>query len=184
MGVEVFIATSVDGFIARKDGSIDWLAHPDYGLEGEDYGYNAFTANVSCMLMGSGTFRVVSAFDDWPYTVPVYVLSRSLKELPASLEGKAFLRASHLKDTVQALQNLYDGTIYLDGGMLIQSGLREGLIDRMCITRIPVLLGDGLPLFGPLEEDLHLKHVDTKSFDSGLTQSTYQVIRPQTRSDT
>jgi dihydrofolate reductase len=183
MTVEVFIATSMDGYIARPDGAIDWLENPDYVIEGEDYGHAAFMANVSCMLMGSGTFKVVSEFEDWPYKVPVYVLSHSLERLPQSLEGKAFLRSGPLEETIAELLKTYDGTVYLDGGKLIQSGLRAGHVDRMCITRIPVLLGEGLPLFGPLSADIALEHVETTSFSSGLTQSTYEVKPPQIQTD-
>lgn len=177
MTVEVFIATSLDGFIARTDGSIDWLANPEYAIEGEDYGYAEFNANVGCMLMGAGTFEVVSQFDDWPYKVPVYVLSKSLKTIPQRLNGKVFLRSNSLTDTLGELKKAYEGVIYLDGGQLIQSGLRAGLIDRMNITRIPVLLGEGKPLFGELQADISLSHIATKSFTSGLTQSIYDVRR-------
>lgn len=177
MTVEVFIATSIDGFIARPNGSIDWLANPKYMIEGEDYGYAEFIATVGCILMGSGTCDVVSRFDDWPYNVPVYVLSNRLKELPKHLEGKAFLRSGELQGIIAELKKTHAGVIYIDGGKLIQSGLRAGLIDRMCISRIPVLLGEGLTLFGPVEADIALTHKETKCFESGITKSIFDVRR-------
>lgn len=183
MTVEVFIATSVDGYIARTDGRIDWLSNSNYAIESEDYGYSAFMENVGCILMGSGTFEVVSAFEDWPYQVPVYVISSRLKQIPEALEGKVFLRSGTLEETIAELLNICDGAIYLDGGKLIQSGLRAGCVNRICVTRVPVLLGDGIPLFGPLNADTHLNHLATKSFSSGFTQSTYEVIPLQIQTD-
>ncbi|WP_380053581.1 dihydrofolate reductase family protein [Falsihalocynthiibacter sp. SS001] len=183
MTVEVFIATSIDGFIARPDGSLDWLENSDYAIEGEDYGYAAFMARVGCLLMGSGTFDVVAGFDPWPYNKPVYVMSNRLRALPEKFAGKASLRSGDISDVIVGLQKEHSGTIYLDGGKMIQSGLRAGLVDRLTISRMPVLLGEGIPLFGALEGDCPLTHHSTISFRSGVTQSVYDVKRPQKQAD-
>lgn len=173
----VFIATSLDGYIARKDDDIEWLT--SFSSLGEDHGYNAHIAKMDGIIMGRGTYEKVVTFDQWYYEKPVLVLSRSLD--PASVPD-------HLKDKVEVIAATPEGAmdlaasrgwqrIYADGGKLIQSFLRAGLIEDMIVSRIPILLGDGIPLFGPLDQDIALEHIETKSFPSGLVQSHYRVKR-------
>lgn len=173
----VFIATSLDGFIARKDGSIDWLP----GLEGdptESYGYDAFLASVDGIVMGRNSFEKVLTFDEWPYPKRVIVMSRSpnVAKIPEHLIGKVeFSSLSPLK----LMADLADRgwrRVYVDGGQVIQSFLRAGLIADMVLTRVPVLLGTGIPLFGPLESDIRLGHRETREYASGLVQSRYVVV--------
>lgn len=172
----VFIATSLDGFIARPDGSLDWLP----GLEsdpGGDYGYGDFIASVDGLIMGRHSFEKVQEFDPWPYPKPVIVLSRSMdaSAVRADLRDKVEISTLDPRSLMERLAGRGWKRAYVDGGKVIQSFLREGLVSDMVITRVPVLLGEGLPLFGPLGGDIELKHLETRGYASGLVQSRYAV---------
>jgi dihydrofolate reductase len=171
----VFIATSLDGFIARVDGSIDWLLNRDHA--NEDHGYDTFIAGMDGLVMGRGTFEAVAGFDPWPYDKPVLVLSHTLAttSVPASLQG--CVRFSNLapRAAMQRLESEGWRRVYVDGGRVVQSFLREGLIADMVVTRVPVILGTGRPLFGATGGDIALTHVETTAFPSGLVQSRYRV---------
>jgi dihydrofolate reductase len=173
----VFIATSLDGFIARPDGDIGWLLQRDDPAE--DHGYPAFIADKDVIVMGRGSYEKVLSFDTWPYDMPVLVLSRELADAPVPEVLKGKLRFSNLApgDAMEELARQNVRRVYLDGGRLVQSFLREGLIADMVITTVPVLLGSGRPLFGELARDIDLKLVSSRSFPSGLVQSTYRVAR-------
>jgi dihydrofolate reductase len=171
MGASVFIATSLDGFIARANGDLDWL--PPGG--GEEHGYEAFMATVDALVIGRKTYETVLAFDAWPYgEKPVFVLStRSLAPAPP---GAVVERMSGAPvEIVSQLAARGIRHVYVDGGITIQGFLRAGLVQRLIITRIPVLLGTGIPLFGALERDILLQHVATRQYASGLVQSEYVV---------
>ena len=173
----VFIASSLDGFIARDDGDIEWLLSRDD--PSEDHGYNHFINEMDGIIMGRGTFEKVLSFSPWPYTKAVVVLSRSFDAsgLPENLQSK--VRILNLSPQAAIKQLTSEGwrKAYVDGGQLIQSFLRESLIDDLTITTIPVLIGQGRPLFGQLKEDVSLSLVDSKKFPSGLVQSRYRVTR-------
>lgn len=172
MKTSVFIATSLDGFIARSDGSLDWLmeATPVDG----DHGYEQFMAGIDVVVMGRNTFETVLGFDDWPYEGKrVVILSRTLNEIPRSLQGKVQLHRGPVRSLYDTLVGAGCQGLYIDGGLTVQSFLRENLVDELTITRIPVLLGDGLPLFGHLGRDLALRHISTRPLAGGLVQSTY-----------
>ena len=171
MKASVFIATSVDGFIARANGDLDWL--PAGG--GEEHGYETFIATVDALVIGRKTYETVLSFDTWPYGVkPVYVLSTGALA-PAPL-GAAVERLSGAPaEIVAQLSARGIGHAYIDGGITIQGFLQAGLIQWLIITRIPVLLGAGIPLFGPLDRDIKLRHVGTRQYASGLVQSEYVV---------
>ena len=167
----VFIGTSLDGFIARKNGAFDFL--PPGG--GEPHGYDEFMASVDAMVIGRNTYETVLAFETWPYDKkPVFVLStRPLAPAPAGavvehLSGEPTEIVAHL-----AARNLRH--VYVDGGITIQRFLRARLVQRLIITRVPVLIGEGIPLFGPLHRDVHLRHIATRQYASGLVQSEYVV---------
>jgi dihydrofolate reductase len=167
----VFIATSLDGFIARANGALDWL--PPEG--GEEHGYDAFIATVDALVIGRKTYETVLSFDTWPYgEKPVFVLStRSLAPAPP---GAVVERLSGAPaEIVAQLAARGVGHVYVDGGITIQGFLQAGLIQRLIITRVPVLLGAGIPLFGPLTHDIILRHVGTRQYASGLVQSEYVV---------
>ena len=171
----VFIATSLDGFIARKDGDIQWLLSRD--VAGEDHGYNAFIKNMDGIIMGKGSFEKVLTFETWHYTKPVIVLSKTLTDasIPNDLKDRVQILNLSPQGVMNRLSELGWKKVYVDGGQVIQSFLRDRLITDLVITQVPVLIGEGRPLFGPLNEDVELKHVETKAFPSGLVQSRYEV---------
>lgn len=177
----VFIAVSVDGFIARADGAIDWLepvsSRPAREAVREDYGYDRFLAEMDGIVMGRGTFEKALTFGVWPYTKPVIVLSNTLSDrnLPPELHGKIRIANLSPRDLFAELSSHAWRRAYIDGGKVIQAFLRAGLIADLVMTRIPVLIGDGIPLFGSLPVDIHLTHIETRAFASGFVQSRYTL---------
>lgn len=171
----VFIAASLDGFIAKPDGSIDWLLARDD--PGEDHGYEDFIRDMDVIVMGRNTFATMRDHRPWPYTRPVLVLSRSASRdfVPPDLSGQVEVSNNDPSAVMAMLARRGCRRAYVDGGAVIQSFLRLGLIQDMVVTRVPVLLGEGRPLFGPLAGDVPLAHVTTRCFPSGLVQSTYRV---------
>jgi dihydrofolate reductase len=171
MQASVFIATSLDGFIARANGDLDWL--PASG--GEPHGYDEFMATVDALVIGRKTYETVLAFPTWPYgRKRVVVLStRPLAEAPSEAVVEQMSGAP--ADIWSRLASRGIRHVYVDGGITIQRFLQAGLIQHLIITRVPVLLGDGIPLFGSLARDIALKHVATHQYASGLVQSEYMV---------
>ncbi|MBV8543673.1 MAG: dihydrofolate reductase [Acidobacteria bacterium] len=171
MKASVFIATSLDGFIARENGAIDWLpANP------EPHGYDEFIASVDAIVIGRKTFETVLAFGGWFYgKTPVVVLSSKAAELKAPEGANCDFMSGDPKEITARLDERGINHVYVDGGVTIQRFLEAGLIQSLIITRIPVLLGSGIPLFGPLSRDVRLTHVATRSFAEGLVQSEYTV---------
>ena len=173
----VFIATSLDGFIARTNGDIEWLISRDDPKE--DHGYNDFIKNIDGIIMGRGTFEKALTFDSWYYTVPVVVLSKTLtaSDVPEHLKDKVQISNLSPRDLMSQLEKKGWRKVYIDGGQTIQSFLREKLITDLVITTAPVLIGEGLRLFGSLIEDIPLIHTKTQAFPSGLVQSEYKVSK-------
>lgn len=173
----VYIAASVDGFIARPDGDVDWLDNPAYeAAEAEDYGYGAFMATVDALVMGRSSFEKVLSFDSWPYgDVPVVVLSSGKPALPEALEDKVIREGGAPEGIVSRLAKRGFRHLYVDGGVTIQRFLQAGLIDEMIVTQIPILLGDGLPLFGATGKETPLQLVDSRSYANGFVQNHYRV---------
>ena len=173
----VFIATSLDGFISRPDGSLDWLDKANAGIpEGEDCGYAQFMSTVDALVMGRNTFEQVLSFGKWPYgSIPVFVLSRQHTSFPGNIPATVTVTADDPVKLVQHLSAKGLQHLYVDGGLTIQSFLAEGLIDEIIITIIPILLGEGKSLFGPLSSDVQLEYVSSKAFDFGFVQSKYRV---------
>lgn len=175
MKVSVYIATSLDGFIARDNGDLDWLVGEGPAPAGEDYGYKAFMDTVDAIVMGRGTFDKVLTFGAWPYPnrLVTVLSSRALEAPEAVLAGVERLAGApaeiHAQLAARGVQH-----VYLDGGATIRQFLSAGLIDRLIITRVPILIGSGIPLFGPLGHDLRLDHVATRSYASGLVQDEYE----------
>lgn len=171
----VFIATSLDGFIARPDGDIGWLLARDDPAE--DHGYAAFIADKDLVVMGRGSYEKVRSFDPWPYALPVLVLSARLAgtPVPPDLQGKVRFANLAPQALMDELASQGVRRIYLDGGQLLQSFLRDGLVADLVITTAPVLIGTGRPLFGALPRDLDLRLVSSRCFPSGLVQSTYRL---------
>lgn len=178
MHASVFIATSLDGFIAREDGAIDWLISADGGDSTEPYGYREFFDSIDAVVMGRNTFELVCTFDEWPYRdKPLIVLGSRRLKIPPPLAATVSQSAGSPLEIVRLLADRGFSKLYVDGGRTIQGFLREGLIDDLTITIIPVLLGKGIPLFGPLAADIHLRHVETHAFSNGFLQSKYVVDR-------
>ena len=174
---KVFIATSLDGFIADENGGIDWL-HTIPNPDNEDHGYYDFMKGIDALLMGRVTFETVLGFGiDWPYDKPVFVLSRNLEEVPANLAGKVFIVNGELPAILDQLHKDGYHHLYIDGGSTIQSFLREDLIDEMTITQIPILLGSGFPLFGKVPEHLTFELIQSKVFLGQMVQSVYKRKR-------
>jgi dihydrofolate reductase len=172
MKISVFVGTSLDGFMARADGSLDFL--PPGG--GEPHGYDEFMATVDALVIGRKTYETVLAFETWPYGAkPVFVLSsRSLAPAPDEAVVEHLTGAP--ADIVSRLARRGIRHIYVDGGTTIQSFLRVGLVQRLIITRVPVLIGAGIPLFGDPLRDIALRHIATRQYASGLVQSEYEVV--------
>jgi dihydrofolate reductase len=169
----VFIGTSVDGFIARLNGEFDFLP-PDGG---EPHGYNEFMASVDALVIGRKTFETVLAFPQWPYGKKrVVVLSSRPVDLSAVRGGVVEQMAGSPSEIVSRMAATGAHHLYIDGGETIQRFLRAGLIQRMIITRVPVLIGQGIPLFGSLPRDVKLRHVATQQYASGLVKTEYQVL--------
>lgn len=172
MKASVFVGLSLDGFIARPDGALDWLDHAG----GVDHGYEAFMASVDALVMGRHTYETVLGFPAWPYGAkPVYVLSSGvLKPAPpgAAVHHLAGEPAAVARDLAsRGVQHAY-----VDGGLTVQHFLKAGLVQRLILNRLPILIGQGIPLFGPVDRDLLLRHVRTKTYETGLVQTEYEVL--------
>jgi dihydrofolate reductase len=172
MKSSVFIGTSLDGFIARLNGSFDFL--PVGG--GEPHGYNEFIASVDTIVIGRKTFETVLPMKPWPYGKKRVV---ALSSRPLDFSGIVGANVEQMSgdpaDIVSKLAASGAKHLYVDGGITIQRFLGAGLIQRLIITRVPVLIGTGIPLFGSLEKDIRLRHISTKQYPSGLVSSEYEV---------
>ena len=168
----VYIATSLDGFIATTEGGTEWLEDIP-NPEGSDFGFSDFIARVDAILMGRATFEKVLSFGQWPYTKPVFVLSSRLESVPPELGSKARIVRGELVGVIEDLTSQGFENLYVDGGRLIQSLLRENLIDELIITRVPKLLGSGIPLFGELKQAVEFSHVETEVLENYLVKSRY-----------
>lgn len=173
----VFIARSLDGYIAGPNGEIDWL-HATPNPDGIDMGFVALMEEVDAIVMGRGTFEVVCGFEGpWPYAKPIFVLSNTLKVLPEKAQGKATLVKGELEEVLASIFNLGHHTLYVDGGQTIQSFLREDRIDELRITTLPILLGGGSTLFGALPEPMQWEHVHSEVLLGQLVQNHYRRSR-------
>lgn len=169
----VYIATSLDGYIAAADGGLDWLMSVP-NPEQSDYGYAAFIEGMDALVMGRNTFETIMGFEgEWPYDKRVFVLSNSLSEVPESMTDKAEMVSGPLPELVRALNGRGYNNLYIDGGRTIQSFLAGDLLDEMIITQIPILLGDGIPLFGHHEQQLHFELAGVEHFSNGIVQCRY-----------
>lgn len=172
MTVSVFVGTSVDGFLARPNGDFDFL--PADG--GEPHGYNEFIATVDAIVIGRNTFEKVLTFEAWPYgDKRVVVLSSRPIDLSAVRGGVVEQMGGSPAEIVSKLAASGAHHLYIDGGITIQRFLRAGLVQRLTVTRVPVLIGEGIPLFGTLPRDIRLRHVATRHYPSGMVQSEYEV---------
>ncbi len=169
----VYIATSLDGYIADKNGGIEWLDAIEIP-DNENMGYVKFTEEIDALVMGRTTFETVLGFDvDWPYQKPVFVLSTTLKEIPESHKGKAHLVKGTTTDILGQIHKKGYFRLYIDGGKTIQNFLKEDLIDEMIITVFPIVLGGGSPLFSETPKELAFELVESKVFFNQLVQHHY-----------
>ena len=173
----VYIATSLDGFIATNNGGIDWLMEIP-NPQKSDYGYADFISQIDALVMGRKTFEKVLSFGgEWPYDKPVFVLSETLSEIPEIVMGRVEFINGTIKDILKQLNEKGYNNLYIDGGKTIQSFLKEDLIDELIITTVPILLGDGYPLFSKLSESLKFIHKKTDIYDNGLVKNHYSRNR-------
>jgi dihydrofolate reductase len=171
----VYIGTSLDGFIAREDGNIDWLVQ--FANDEAVHAYEEFLKRVDAIVIGRGTFEKVLDFPTWPYDKKLFVLSKSMRQVPDKLREKLTLLSMEPAELLGHLSKMGFSSLYIDGGKVIQSFLRAGLIDEMIISRVPILIGSGIPLFGHLDTDLRFKHIRTEACSNGLVRSYYERIR-------
>ncbi|MBY0378662.1 MAG: dihydrofolate reductase family protein [Gammaproteobacteria bacterium] len=170
----VFIAASLDGYIADKEAKLDWLqVIPN--RDNCDGGFHRFMDRIDAIVMGRNTFQTVDGFEcEWPYTKPVFVLSNSMSTLPTGYENKVQLIQGPLPDVIHTLHNKGYQNLYIDGGTTIQNFLKEDLIDEMIITLIPILLGGGVPLFGELSQPLLFEFVKSEVFLNAWVQNHFR----------
>ena len=170
----VFIATSLDGYIADKNGGLDWL-HTIPNPDNKDMGYGEFFGTIDALVMGRATFETVCSFDmEWPYSKPVFVLSNSLKEIPEIYEGKAFFVKGTLTEILEQIHERGLYRLYIDGGVTIRNFLKADLIDEMILFTIPIVLGGGIPLFSDLPKPLDFELLSTKTHLNQITERHYK----------
>ena len=169
----VFLGKSIDNYIAGKNGELDWLEmipNPDQ----LDMGFNDLMNEIDAIVMGRTSFETVLGFDiDWPYNKPVFVLSHSLKEIPENLKDKVTLLQGKEIDVLETIHQKGFKTLYIDGGKVVQNFLKQDLIDELRLTTIPIILGDGIPLFDVLPKSLEFEHIKTEVFYNQIVQSCY-----------
>ena len=173
----VFIGVSFDGFIARPNGDLDWLMGE--GGDSAEYGYNEFIADIDAIVMGRRTFEKALTFDKWYYGAKrLVVLSNRSLDLSVAQErgGLVEVMAGSPTEIVSKLAASGVRRLYVDGGITIQKFLNAGLIHRLIISRLPVLIGEGMPLFGSLPHDIRLSHIATRTYPGGMVQSEYHII--------
>ncbi len=175
MRTKVYIGTSLDGFIARKDGDINWLTQ--FANDEAINAYEEFMSEIDAIVIGKGTFEKVMTFSSWPYEKKVFVLSNSIKQIPEVLSKKVTLLSMKPKELLIYLSSKGFSSIYVDGGKVIQDFLKEDLIDELTIAMTPILIGSGIPLFGHLYIDLQFKHLRTKVQSNGLVRNYYERKR-------
>ncbi|WP_108649310.1 dihydrofolate reductase family protein [Dongshaea marina] len=173
----VYIATSLDGYIADRDGGLDWL-HSIPNPEQSDFGWADFIAGIDAIVMGRNTFETVCGFAvPWPYSVPVFVLSHSLNSLPEEYRDRAQLISGSLCDVMTALKQQGFNKLYIDGGKTIQGFMRQDLIDELIVTQIPIVLGAGIPLYGELPTAQRYELVRSEVMLGAMVKNHYRRLR-------
>ena len=168
----VYVGTSLDGFIARKDGDLEWLTA--FANEEAINSFQELINRIDAIVMGRGTFEKVLSFPSWPYEKKVYLLSSSIKQVPEGLKDKVSILSARPSEVLSYLSGKGHSSLYIDGGKVIQAFLKEGLIDELIISKVPILIGNGIPLFGHLDTDIQFKHMRTIVATNGLVRSYYK----------
>ncbi|MCU4338005.1 dihydrofolate reductase family protein [Acinetobacter dispersus] len=169
----VYIATSLDGYIADKNNQLDWL-HEAASSDQSDFGFSEFLERIDAIIMGRNTLDTVLSFGgEWPYQKPVFILSNTLTDVPPELKGKVYLEKGSLKDIVARLNKNGYINLYVDGGITIQNFLKEDLIDEMIISTIPTLLGGGKSLFCDLKKPLKFQYLKTEVYQDSIVKNYY-----------
>jgi dihydrofolate reductase len=172
MKLSVFCGVSVDGFLARPNHSVDFL----HAGEQVPHGFEEFYDSVDVVVIGRKTYEFVVAFGEWSYgKKSVVVLSNRPLDFSWIKGGVVEQMSGEPAEIVTKLKTRSFKHAYIDGGVTIQRFLSAGLIDRLVITRVPVLIGEGIPLFGWVPHDISLHHVGTRSYNGGLVQSEYEI---------
>ena len=167
----VFLGLSVDGRIARPDGDLEWLT--SRGEAAGDAGFTPFVETVDSVLMGRKTYEAIASEEHWPYLDrPMHVISTTLA---ADVDPRITVHRS-AEEAVDALQRNGHRRVYVDGGETIRWFLASQLVDELTLSHVPVLIGEGPTLFGPLTGDVDLKHLRTTVLDGGMVQTTYRVV--------
>ncbi len=172
MKVLVYIGMSLDGCIAKTDGNLDWLMEVP-NPEGSDFGFADFMAGVDAVVMGRSTFDFVAKSGQWPYEKPVYVLSRSLDSIPEHLTGKVEMIEGSPKEIIERMESRGHEALYVDGGNVVQQFLNADLVDELILSRVPVLLGEGIRLFSNLEHESRWEHIETEVLAGQIVRSRY-----------
>ncbi|MFS1983319.1 dihydrofolate reductase family protein [Vibrio breoganii] len=181
MKCSVHIATSLDGYIAKKDNSLDWLHHAGKPEIEIDAGWQSYIKTVDCMIMGRSTMQVISEMnltpEQWPYgELRIIVLSNTLKEAPKNMQGKVEMYSGDLKALVKKLEQEGYQHSYIDGGVTVQNFINLKLLNEITISYAPVLLGDGIPLFANLNKEVKLENAKATAFANDFTQLSYDIV--------
>jgi dihydrofolate reductase len=171
--ISIYIAQSIDGYIARKNGGLDWL---EYGHPGgdEDYGFKKFINGIDALILGRNTYETVCGFDEWPYEGKrVVVLSNTLTDVREEVE----LFCGQLTDLASTLSSEGIKHVWIDGGITVSKFLEAGLVDDITISVIAVVLGSGIPLFSNMNREHKCRLLSTQSYPSGLVQLKYEVVK-------
>jgi dihydrofolate reductase len=172
----VYIAASLDGFIATEDGGVEWL-HDLPNPDQSDFGYSDFISSIDAIVMGRKTFEKVLSFGVWPYERPVFVLSYTLESVPSRISDKAEIMSGDVPSVVDRLKARGYVNLYIDGGVTLQSFLQLDLIDELIVTRFPILLGSGVPLFGKLPAAMKFSLQGTEVLNGSLVKCHYRRCR-------
>ncbi|MEP5570078.1 MAG: dihydrofolate reductase family protein [Halioglobus sp.] len=185
MKCSVYIATSADGYIATVDGGVDWLDSAGNAETEErepmgDGGFSSYLDSVDCMVMGRRTMEKIASFnltpDQWPYReIPIHVLSKSVSKAPRSLPGNVRMYSGTIPELYGELERSGFGHVYVDGGATITSFFQHDLIDELCVSQAPILLGGGLPLFGKIGKVVRLSEAKAQVFSNDFIQWKYTV---------
>lgn len=179
MSNHVYIAASLDGYIADRNDGLEWLMalpNPD----NSDLGFGQFIEGIDAIVMGRRTFETVCGFGgEWPYPRPTFVLSSTLESVPEPLADRVEVISGQPRTIVDSLAERGFKELYIDGGQVIQAFLREDLIDELTLSRIPVLLGGGVSLFGELPGHLEFEPMHTELLIDKVVKTHYRRGRQQ-----